>query len=812
MALTVAQLQAALRIDSPDAAQTALLTRFLAVAVALVQEHAPGAPEGIRDEAAARVVGYLYDAPTTGRRISPLQGSGAASLLLPWRVHRAGTIDDAVAAAVAGSGSPVTGVEIDGQTLTVTFQDGTERTETLPIPSLDAYLTADEVRDLLSVFGTVTAIAPVSLTDASLSRTRRTVRPKERQTLPAGTYLLDLMLQSNRTAGRISVDLEDAADNSVLLHFGRVNASPYQASRLLVLAAEKTVQVAYTLEGNQAATVTAATLRAVSLAGSVDVAGVDARIATWARAKSPTGTIPVGLIPAAIARVAGIQAAATAAATAAVQGYVIPAATATKRGGVKAVTNTIIDAGTSTAIFGWALSHVRRLVTTMVDGFALKTGTAKLPLAKLPDGVSRFAVSLSGDNLPWTDRTYAKRELATHNQASYLCIRKTAGLEKAVTEPGVGSAWRTYWQRVGFAEVGPRVEQLALESGQAHTLATNAAAAAKAAQDTADAAAAGVEAEDHRQDLTDGLTADLTAGPVATGWTAAQATQGGIVGLAGTPTLAKARSASGWAVKPTSGIAGKHGLVRVLKTTNPAQARVEFRSGAGHVYESPLTAWQHLGESADDKWSFYGNPHILGLDVASLALQLTSSSAHVGGSKFAGTLTGGILAKLVGLAALADAVVARLIPTGGGDGKFLGHASGSPAWVAPPGAPTLTQIGATASVFGTRHGFSWSAADAQKFLDAWNGGTYSRFWIEITWNSGEDRRHVEIPRRPANIADTKRYKWYFGQPDPVVAGAAGEWYFDITRNDTDGDSLLINALHNNTFPTGAKASIFGVSP
>ena len=47
--------------------------------------------------------------------------------------------------------------------------------------------------------------------------------------------------------------------------------------------------------------------------------------------------------------------------------YVLPAAAPGVRGGVQAVTNTIIDANTSTGIFGWALSHVRRVATAVVE-------------------------------------------------------------------------------------------------------------------------------------------------------------------------------------------------------------------------------------------------------------------------------------------------------------------------------------------------------------------------------------------------------------------------------------------------------------
>ena len=47
--------------------------------------------------------------------------------------------------------------------------------------------------------------------------------------------------------------------------------------------------------------------------------------------------------------------------------YTLPAAAPGVRGGVQAVTNAIIDTGTSSGIFGWGLSHVRRVATAVVE-------------------------------------------------------------------------------------------------------------------------------------------------------------------------------------------------------------------------------------------------------------------------------------------------------------------------------------------------------------------------------------------------------------------------------------------------------------
>ncbi len=100
--LTDAALAAALSTDAPTAA------RLLPVATALVDRHAPGAPEAIANEAAIRTAGWLFGSPpalTAHRSIeaggdavkieprnpaaSALRASGAAALLSPWRIRRA---------------------------------------------------------------------------------------------------------------------------------------------------------------------------------------------------------------------------------------------------------------------------------------------------------------------------------------------------------------------------------------------------------------------------------------------------------------------------------------------------------------------------------------------------------------------------------------------------------------------------------------------------------------------------------------------------------------------------------------------------
>ena len=107
--MTIAELRAALRLnDSTE--ETAEVTRLLAYATEAVTKHAPNAPDVAHNEAARRVAGYLFDQPEAGRGMSyanALRSSGAARILLPYRVHRAGYADavaDAVLTLPAGGG------------------------------------------------------------------------------------------------------------------------------------------------------------------------------------------------------------------------------------------------------------------------------------------------------------------------------------------------------------------------------------------------------------------------------------------------------------------------------------------------------------------------------------------------------------------------------------------------------------------------------------------------------------------------------------------------------------------------------------
>ncbi|MXX34653.1 MAG: hypothetical protein F4107_08620 [Gemmatimonadetes bacterium] len=77
--------------------------------------------------------------------------------------------------------------------------------------------------------------------------------------------------------------------------------------------------------------------------------------------------------------------------------------------------------------------------------------TGRLEVAQLPAGASIFPLYLDGGRTAWGDRTYAVRAAVENADAWYVCIQSTAGQPAAVTEPGAGSDWESYWSQLGGA-------------------------------------------------------------------------------------------------------------------------------------------------------------------------------------------------------------------------------------------------------------------------------------------------------------------------------------------------------------------------
>ena len=96
---TLTQLAADLRIGDgttePTGAVAVLLGRIDATAREMVLAFAPTAPDAIHNEAFVRLCGWLYDADPSGSTPggpSALRSSGAAAILAPYKVRRAGRI------------------------------------------------------------------------------------------------------------------------------------------------------------------------------------------------------------------------------------------------------------------------------------------------------------------------------------------------------------------------------------------------------------------------------------------------------------------------------------------------------------------------------------------------------------------------------------------------------------------------------------------------------------------------------------------------------------------------------------------------
>jgi len=110
--LTDAELAVAIRVatdpdEVPDAAGR--LVAFLAPgAKAQVIDYAPAAPNAVHNNAAIRLLGWLYDADPTDSRVSrALEVSGAANLLGRWKVRRALALEPSADIVPSGELPPV---------------------------------------------------------------------------------------------------------------------------------------------------------------------------------------------------------------------------------------------------------------------------------------------------------------------------------------------------------------------------------------------------------------------------------------------------------------------------------------------------------------------------------------------------------------------------------------------------------------------------------------------------------------------------------------------------------------------------------
>ena len=98
--IEVSDLYEALRLGSkgdtiPESVEN-ILTRLLAMASAKIEVFAPDAPVAVKNEAAIRTVGWMYDSHRDDIiTTSHFRSSGAENLLSEWRNITIGVADDA---------------------------------------------------------------------------------------------------------------------------------------------------------------------------------------------------------------------------------------------------------------------------------------------------------------------------------------------------------------------------------------------------------------------------------------------------------------------------------------------------------------------------------------------------------------------------------------------------------------------------------------------------------------------------------------------------------------------------------------------
>ena len=94
--ITATELAAAIRAGT-STEEMAEVNRLHGYAAAAVERFAAAAPDSIKSEAMVRLAGYLYDQPGAARGMgyaNAFRNSGCASILLPYRSHRAGRVGE----------------------------------------------------------------------------------------------------------------------------------------------------------------------------------------------------------------------------------------------------------------------------------------------------------------------------------------------------------------------------------------------------------------------------------------------------------------------------------------------------------------------------------------------------------------------------------------------------------------------------------------------------------------------------------------------------------------------------------------------
>ena len=264
LTLTTSQLLSALRMGAtPEETQEA--TRLLSYATTAIEKYLGDAyedtPEAVVNEAAIRWTGYLFDMPFAARGTafsSAITNSGAGAILLPYRVHAAGNVAEATAAAqeaIGSTGNPVTDVQVSGSSMTIVFADGTTRTEALPSGMGGGPLTDEDARSAaaaaqsranaaqdLASNAQITADAAQSDIDAHEASTHNTDRTA-RDAAAAAQAEIDAHEASTHNTDRTARDAAAAAQAEIDAHEATTHNTD-QTARDAAAAAQRAAEEA----------------------------------------------------------------------------------------------------------------------------------------------------------------------------------------------------------------------------------------------------------------------------------------------------------------------------------------------------------------------------------------------------------------------------------------------------------------------------------------------------------------------------------------------------------------------------------------
>ena len=392
VSLTHVELSAALRLgDSTE--ETAEARRLLAFTTEAISKHLGASyaatPEVIVNEAAIRLAGYLFDQPNAGRGISFAnagRNSGAWTILLPYRVHRAGSTGDAIAAAqqaVGTVGNPVTGLAItaDGK-LEVIFADGSTVLLDLPAGMGGGGITG--TGDLL-----VERIG--TLDNPTL--------PDDRKWLGTGVVIPDGIHVLMIDAGQASDDYHLVDWDSILTHGSVVAGAISMAGDFETFQGDA---FTYLRIGHGADN---EVLIANDSTGSINLAHVHLERLLAPIGSGGSGIDQIARDSAAAAQTAAEDAANTASSNA---GKLMPPS------GAEA------DNATSTTIRGWTASLIRRVVEAIVPDWARDTTT--------PVPSSKISASIRGH------RVFVQTTAPTVGVAGDVWIRDVTGSHPSIYE------------------------------------------------------------------------------------------------------------------------------------------------------------------------------------------------------------------------------------------------------------------------------------------------------------------------------------------------------------------------------------------